>query len=159
MASNPDKANDIFHKLTALGGTSPTSTPMTPQTQRRSIPKVQPQVESTAIPNMMQYGSVPGQSHMQRMHKTIQKRVPPSPDANPEDAGSFEEQLSLIGNQLFNKILNGQNTSALAYSIQWIDGIIDEETNTMYPEVSNMLTRLTQPELVKFIEVLLSTFK
>lgn len=158
MASNPDKANDIFHKLTALGGTSPTSTPMAPQTSRRPVPQVQPQVESTAIPSMTQFGNVSGQSHMQRMHKTIQKRVPSS-DANPEDAGSFEEQLSLIGNQLFNKILNGQNTSALAYSIQWIDGIINEETNTMYPEVSNMLTRLTQPELVKFIEVLLSTFK
>lgn len=157
MASNPDKANDIFHKLTAMNSTVQSSTPKV-QSPRRPVPQVQPQVESVPVTGMSPFGTVQMQSHMPRMHKAVQKRSPSS-DMSPEDAGSLEEQLSLISNQLFNKILNGQCTSALAYSIQWIDGIINEDTNEMYPEVASMLTRLTQPELVKFIEVLLSTFK
>ena len=77
---------------------------------------------------------------------------------NPENASTFEEQVDLVGNLLYNKLSAFQSISALKVTQEWIDCIVDEN-DSLYEEVYNKLMLLNKENLLGYIRILVSALK
>lgn len=151
--SNPSKADDIFHRLSAQSAQSVSkplvnSAGMCPTVGPVVTPVIEQQLPTMKGPHSSRYNQL--QPKVSRVQRSV--------IVSPENAESFDEQVQLISNALVTKLTEGSSISALSFTKDWLDGIVDESDN-MYEDVRSSLMQLTKEQLVNYISVLVSALK
>lgn len=73
---------------------------------------------------------------------------------NPEDCETFEEQVSVIADNIRSLIISGRYTQAVRYIGEWYDGVTDDDER-LFPETRAVLQDISKNNLVLFIEALI----
>lgn len=77
---------------------------------------------------------------------------------SPENCSSFEEQIDVVGNLLYEKLSAYQGVPALRLTQDWIDCIVDDN-DSIYDDVYDKLISLNKEQLLGYIRILVSALK
>ena len=77
---------------------------------------------------------------------------------SPENCSSFEEQVDVVGNLLYEKLSAYQGVPALRLTQDWIDCIVDDN-DSIYDDVYDKLISLNKEQLLGYIRILVSALK
>jgi len=98
----------------------------------------------------------------QNQRNLIQQRIPKRPPVrrslNPESASTFEEQIEAVGSTLVDKLSAYQAISALNFTHEWIECILDEN-DSIYSPVYDKLMSLDKEYLLNYIRILVSSLR